>query len=406
MKLLFSLFAFLIFITLSSCDVNEPKKDKPKPEGYQEDIPWPSLADSPWPMYHHDAQNTGRSQYEGPSMGIIHKIISASDIQSGTTIGYKKTFFYTYSGKLASSDYEGNRNWEIKLGNELHNSPLISNDSTIYISDNIRSIFAFDFKGRAKWEYKLNSSKKIWNATLGMDKAGNIYFTSNKELFVLSKSGELLWSLYDERFLSSSDVTFSFSPDGNTVYLQGSSVSLLAVDLTTHTVKWTFGDRTQNSGAVVDSKGNIYLFPKSDFSTVENYFYCLNPDGEIKWKFRHDEQYFDFDNVEPAIDKYGNIYFGFHNLYSLDYTGKLRWKINFGERTGIVSSILVDKSGNIFIAINDESVKIKAVSFDSNGNKRWEIPLDAWAISSSMAISDNGLLLVPTFKDYNFFIIK
>ena len=34
--------------------------ESPKPPGYQEDIPWPSLADSPWPMFYGNPQNNGR----------------------------------------------------------------------------------------------------------------------------------------------------------------------------------------------------------------------------------------------------------------------------------------------------------------------------------------------------------
>lgn len=32
----------------------------------QVDIPWQTLADSPWPMIKHDPQLTGRSPYKGP----------------------------------------------------------------------------------------------------------------------------------------------------------------------------------------------------------------------------------------------------------------------------------------------------------------------------------------------------
>ena len=62
--ILLILFANLLLLT--ACE-DEVIQSPPKPPGYQEDIPWPSLADSPWPMNHHDPQSSGRSKFIGPS---------------------------------------------------------------------------------------------------------------------------------------------------------------------------------------------------------------------------------------------------------------------------------------------------------------------------------------------------
>ena len=71
MKKYFIIAVFLAFICFVFChdkNTNEPLPDNTHP---QVDIPWPSLADSPWAMYHHDPQSTGRSPYHGPTNGMI-----------------------------------------------------------------------------------------------------------------------------------------------------------------------------------------------------------------------------------------------------------------------------------------------------------------------------------------------
>ncbi|MBU2444432.1 MAG: hypothetical protein KJ666_02510, partial [Bacteroidetes bacterium] len=62
--------SFLILISLSCKDKGVDPQDN-YPPGYQHDIPWLSLADSPWPMHNADPQATGRSKYLGPMNGII-----------------------------------------------------------------------------------------------------------------------------------------------------------------------------------------------------------------------------------------------------------------------------------------------------------------------------------------------
>lgn len=398
MKNLIILITILSSTLFISCDATEPKLPI-NPIGHQEVISWPSLADSPWPMFHGNAQLTGRSQYQGPTQGIVSKKVPASQMQAGIAIGYNSIIYHTADGKLIASDYNGNKLWELWLAVEISTTPLLGKDSTIYISSgSLKTIYAVNKDGSIKWDYKSNTD--IWNSSLGIDREGNIYFVTNSTLTVLSQNGVLLWELYDARFLSGSDAGFSFSPDGKTIYLQGTTVSLIAIDTITREVKWTFGDRMLKSGAVVDNQGNVYIFPDA-IPDEENYFYSLTPFGEIRWQYKHAESDI-FDNIEPTIDKDGNIYFGFHKLYSLDYFGKLRWKIDL-EGNFIVSPILVDNISNIFIGTN----ALKIMSFDNAGVKNWEVTLsDERLLGSSAAIADNGSLIFPTFRSDNFYIIK
>jgi len=398
-KVLLYFFIIPIILILSSCETTEPTPHV-NPPGYQKQIKWPSLADSPWPMFHGDAQLTGRSPYQGPTQGIVLHKIPAPYMMSGISLGYNSVIYHTSQGRLIASDYNGNKIWELYNSVEIPTTPLVGKDSTIYFANaSLERVYAVNNDGSIKWEYKAESD--IWNSTLGIDRKGNIYFTTKSTLTVLSPDGNLLWELNDSRMLGNSLSGFAFSPDGRYIYLQGNSVSLLEVDTITKEVIWTFGDRRLNVAPVVDNQGNIYIFP-SAIRDEDNYFYCLTPTGEIRWKYKHDESSFIIaNNVEPAIDKNGNIYFGFYNLYSLDYSGKLRWKVSLNG-DGIVSPLLVDNSSNIFIG----TTASKVVSFNNEGVKNWELLLSDWALGSSGAITENGLLIYPTFESDNYYIIK
>ena len=298
--------SILIFYLISCSE--DGTGPKPKPPGYQEDIPWPSLADTPWPIFHGDAQSTGRSPFAGPVEGIVLQKLEAPNSQAGVIVGFDSTFYFTWKYGLIASDFSGNKKWDILIGRELTTTPLISNDSVIFTANGaLRTIYAINLDGEIRWEYKASAS--IWDLTLGIDLAGNIYFVDfGKDLNALSKDGELLWQLHDERFLAGQDVTLSFSPDGNTLYLQGIDVSLLAIDIDQKSVKWVFGEKKLKTGPVIDSQGNIYIFPDAD-SESDNYFYSLKPTGEIRWQFKHEEKY-QYVNIEPSIDRNGNIFFG------------------------------------------------------------------------------------------------
>jgi len=76
---------FVIFCANCQKSTDPIDNNKP-PAGYQEDIPWPSLADSPWPMNHGDPQSTGRSKFPGPLSGTVIKEVEAWDLQAGKNV--------------------------------------------------------------------------------------------------------------------------------------------------------------------------------------------------------------------------------------------------------------------------------------------------------------------------------
>ena len=60
-------------------------------------------------------------------------------------------------------------------------------------------------------------------------------------VYAISPTGGLSWTLSLETVEYNSLQGTSFSPDGKTLYTRGKYNSLIAVDIDTKSIKWTFG---------------------------------------------------------------------------------------------------------------------------------------------------------------------
>ncbi|MCK9281277.1 MAG: PQQ-binding-like beta-propeller repeat protein [Melioribacteraceae bacterium] len=368
----------------------------------QQDIVWESLADSPWPMFHHDPQSTGRSKYRGPQSGIIYKKAIIGYSESGIVLdkGEKLYTTSTMPAKLLALDYDGNERWN-KDYFISYTTPLIGKDNIVY-SPGVDHSYAFSSNGDTIW-HRVNSKndERIMNVGFSIDKNGNLYYVElGGTLIVVDKNGETKWRLKDDRILPYRDGCPSFSPDGNTLYLQGKSVSLLAIDINERKIKWTFGTTNQLSSPVIDNAGNIYINP-GDIGTANRTLYSITPKGDIRWEFSYKSN-MQLDNTEPTIDYNGNLYFGSDTLYSITNSGNLRWK-KYLDSTNVVSPIICDNENTIYVGTEHGYKYInKIYAFKENGDKKWEI-IDteerAWGVSP--AISEVGILFYPTFDNSN-----
>ncbi len=396
-------------LLLTSFECSDSITNPPNyPPGYQFDIPWPSLADSPWPTFHGNVQSTGRSKFKGPQNGLIIDTITANNIQGGVVIGDDSTIYFTTNmpGNIYAVDFNGQLKWKVQLGYSNESTPLIGRDGTIYcIQKTPGKLVAIDKSGAIKWEFMADSPQGI-GITIGLD--GTIYFISSPyTLNAVEKNGNLLWSLSDPRFGSSLDKALSFSPDGKTIYSPGYTASVLAIDVANKKVKWTFGNERLQFSPLVDSYGNIYILP--DKGNHEKYFlYSLSSDGNLRWKFEYSWNSPLIGYIDPAMDVFGNIYFGTDTLYSLDYNGNLRWKTPIPENSIIGSPLICDNAGNVYLITFNSAFVNKVFCYSNKGNVNWSLnlPLDLYLPGASAAIANNGLLFIPSWSGENIYVIK
>ncbi len=385
---------FLLLLVMSCKENPTDSGEPPKPPGYQEDIPWPSLANSPWPMHHHDPQSTGRSIYSGPKIGIIEweyipELNLGRGITGATVIDKDNSiYFLTNSGGgLVHLSQFGNVEFNYPIGSAFENllTPVIKSDSSIICGDGVSNIYAFNSSGEIEWMLNF-PPMNIFTRNLNVDLEGNVYFVANDTLYSISKDGYLAWKL---GLIHSVSVPFRyqtcFSPDGKTIYIVGSGSSVIAVDIKTEIIKWKYGTNT-GLGIMVDSQGNLYAQIYNEGLIV------FDESGNIKWKYIPSST--GGGDTAPSIDKYGNIYFASDSiLYSLNYDGKLNWEYNL---QGIVDSpIVCDLNGTIYLGVLQDGVSILAIN--QLGNLIWKIKDNSQNFFvGSPSIGSSGKLVVST----------
>ncbi len=405
----------LLLLLILSCKESPITPNEPiKPPGYQEDVPWPSLADSPWPTNHGDMQRTGRSKYSGPQQGVIYARVpvSATEMQTGIAFGNDSVFYFgtSYPGKLVAAKLDGSILWEFRSGAmEFMTTPLIDASGTIYVSDGV-FIYAVNPDSSLKW--KLKTTQDVRNIGLTLGKDGTLYAIENGSVLdAIKTDGTFLWQIQDNSFGVGSRINLVFSPDGNTLYIPGNrigseKITLLAFDLKSKTVKWKFGSELLENGPMVDSQGNIYVLVNDDTldHSIAN-FYCIDPSGNVKWKYQSYGSYLYL--IDPTIDKNGNIYFATDSLYALAYNGSLRWKMDL-DNSYNYSPLVCDNLGNIYIGMNVDLYSGTLMSVSKDGLIKWTIPVnDAWSLGGySPAITKNGVIVYPTSKSQNLYLIK
>ena len=393
---------------LYSCDSSTDPPPEEKPPGYQEDVPWPSLADSPWPMYRCDPQGTGRTNYLINLTGTINWKIDSFYVASGAAItedstiliGTNDIFSPNYAeGGLIALKSDGNIKWKFSFKNYAKgiSSPVIANDGTIYISStHERKFYAINPDGSKKWELYIDAM--IIQSGICIGKDGTLFALGWKgdffDLLAISPNGELLWTLSDERFSGETLNGMSLSPDGKTLYIPGGhdGPAVFAVDIENHEIIWEFGEERATISAIpiVDSDGNVYIFAKNNQN--QGLLYSLNLAGEIRWEYILDDPWSFVSSFNLfALSKDGDIILGHDKLYCINYQGELKWKVQL-EKT-IASPITIDNSGNCYFVVEENNVA-DLLMVDNSGNILQSIPLESNDFSwYSPTITDFGILL-------------
>ncbi len=395
--IIISILAFLI----TSCNTNEPVPPLEKPPGYQDDVPWPSLADSPWPMFRADPQNTGRSKFLGPQLGTIEKSIDAYNLQSSAVIDGSNNLIFIETLPSAIINHYNLINGRAKkdtIGFDNFTTAVVGSQNSFYVFSE-PYLIKYDLNGSLIWSLTLNSS--TLSASLQIDKEENIiYIGDDRTINSISKDGQLNWSVAESRLLINPYHAPAFSPDGKILYLQGESVSLIAFDIEQQMIKWVFGNERLASGPVVDSQGNIYITPSQNSGSHVTLFSLTNS-GNLRWN--KDLFAGNYTSEEPSIDKLGNIIIGLgDSLYSFDHLGNQNWKTFLGNNISALSPV-IDNEGNIFLPQWNPN---KVSAFSRDGLLLWDLLIENERSLLQPLITSNSKLLIPSFRSYFIYIIK
>jgi len=163
-------------------------------------------------------------------------------------------------------------------------------------------------------------------------------------------------------------------------------------------LKWLYDSGTYpqwvGNAPAIDADGTIYF---GSFEQTDGYFYAINPDGSLKWKYHTFTQM----NCAPAIGSDGTIYVGGNNtfLYALNPDGGLKWSYQSPHIISY-SSPVIGADGAIYIGTythdgtTGESIgTLDAINPD--GSLRWQFPdMEGSAAYSAPAIGSDGTIYV------------
>ncbi|MGO9388134.1 MAG: PQQ-binding-like beta-propeller repeat protein [Methanobacterium sp.] len=300
------------------------------------------LVNSSQPKYQDNNQNTGQSQYSGPT--------------TNTT------------------------KWIANVTNDDLMSPVIGSDGTIYIGTRFSDgLFAYNPNGSLKWAYR---DVEGMTTVPAIGNNGTIYFGTINGLIALNPNGTLKW------IYTTPDSSFTQSPpsigsDG-TIYIinylnyNEKTYSALYAINSNGTKKWSYNiPSTHSSGLgiiqsqVMGSNGLIYIQGYYQ-SSVNSFLDAINPNGTLKWSYNNIEEI----TTTPCVGSDGTIYLGSDvgYLYAINSNGTLKWSYNAGNY--ITVPPVISSNGIIYTIVghyntSTDTTYSTLLALNTNGTLKW-----------------------------------
>jgi len=137
------------------------------------------LANSVWPKFHGNMQNTGLSSIDtSANTGTLKwSYTTGNSINSSPAIGADGTIYVgSEDGNLYAINPNGGLKWSYTTGSWIESSPAIGADGTIYVGSYDNKLYAINPNGTLKWSY--TTGNYIFSSpAIGAD--GTIYVGSH-----------------------------------------------------------------------------------------------------------------------------------------------------------------------------------------------------------------------------------
>jgi len=298
-------------------------------------------ADSPWPMYGHDPQHTGRSTYQGPDTALLKGRAHFSEYLGWTAVSPDGTLYIQGINKLFAWKDGYGVLWSFST-EDLPTQPVVGHDGTIYFGGSAtrtgRYLYALDPQGREKWRVETGA---VASEGITIGQTGNLYVPLYDSLLCLDPLGNQLWECSED--CQSAPVV---AADG-TIYITGED-RLCAIE-PNGLKKWQFQAGDDLFNLSLAANGSIYV------GSGDHFLYAVDPSGHLQWKFPTSGNIYD----APAIGPDGTIYASSadYRLYAVNPDGTQKWSFVTGSNH---PRPLVDANGVIYLGARDSLSALNA----------------------------------------------
>jgi outer membrane protein assembly factor BamB len=388
--------------------INEDDENHPLIEPFGNYSIGTGLADAPWTMFGHDAQNTGRSQYVGPHNSDVAWVSQFEYNIRSLIIDKNDRLYasaYTPSGtgdfqvRLYAIDADGTLKWSFDGITDIWSIPsdlsaAVGLDGNVYIPDSSGKVYAIDSQGSVKWIYQQDIEGLPSSVTVAAD--GTLYLLMREEdpwrtvsrLYALNPDGSFKWK--SDALGTYPSRAPAVGHDG-TIYVTsadpyGGRGRLWAI-AQNGTLKWVYEHfQTIRTPPAVGIDGTVYFGTDDSVSyPTPGAVVAINSDGTLKW-YRGLGRYV---SQPLGIGPDGTIYARggpFDRLSALDPNdGVIKWTDSDSYETGIIIGV----DGIIYVSY--QNVRgIRAINPD--GSTKWS-SMPEWSdVGFPLAIGSHGTL--------------
>ncbi|MFA5212926.1 MAG: PKD domain-containing protein, partial [Methanoregula sp.] len=349
------------------------------------------LANSAWPKFGHDAQNTGRSEYTGSQNGTPKWSYYAGTMNSARfeyqspVIGTDGTIYIGDGFGTLHAIYPDNTiKWQKTKKaagwNTMGGSLAIGSDGTLYAGCVNKYIYAvYPSDGTIKWKSPAIGAEIYGGPAIGSD--GTIYIGSDALYAFNPRDGSLKWK---NTTGTANYATPAIGPDG-TIYIGSQTTGTFYAYNPDGTLKWSNTSGAVTGSAAIGSDGTIYVGSSGDSK-----IYAWNPDGTLKWSNNSGP----LTSGSPAIAKDGTIYVGGNALSAWNPDGTLKWTYEVGYNQ-IYGAPAIGADGTIYFGCRDYLI----YALNPDRSVKWTYHTGNNVISSP-AIAPDGTVYVASYDKY------
>ncbi|MEO5988599.1 MAG: PQQ-binding-like beta-propeller repeat protein [Candidatus Eisenbacteria bacterium] len=339
------------------------------------------LAASPWPMFHHDPQHTGRSPAPGITTPALKWEFQAGDsiAESSPAIGADGAIYFGCTNhRLYALGPTGALRWTYLTRNSLrYSSPAIASDGTVYIGSMDSTFYAINANGTLRWSVRGGSTFRSSPVILpnGDVAVGN----GDNKLYRFTGAGAPVWAFTTGGNVRSSPA-HGFNGD---LYVGSFDFSMYAVTSAgTQHWKATTGNLIDLASATVGPDSTVY------FGSSDGFVYAIRAGGAFGWAYTASANV----NATPAIAPNGQILAPMGSrVVALNNLGQFQWV--FVTRNAVRSSPAVAADGTIYFGSDDSTF----YCLNPSGTLRWSWPAGS-SIRTAPAIDADGTVYFGTFN--------